>query len=93
MAIGPDGARSGAPAQAELEALDEEQLGFLRGMEGILDRELSRHPRGESFVFGIYQELDAPTMDFLVRRYTAAGWSEVLLRPGLTGAHTLVLVP
>lgn len=93
MAIGPDGTRLDAPCPEDLSGLGEEQLGFLRGLEGIIDRALERHRPGESFVYGIYQELDPPVADFLVRRYRAAGWGEVKLKPGLTGAPSLVLVP
>lgn len=93
MAIGPDGVRLGPPSTAELEALGEERVGFVRGLEGVVDRALERHPAGESFVYGIYQEMDPVTMDFLVRRYTAAGWGDAKLKPGLTGAFLLVLVP
>lgn len=93
MAVGPDGARLAAPTAEELAALGEEQVGFLRGLEGILDRALSGHRPGESFVYGIYQELEPAVVDFLVRRYTAAGWGEVKLKEGLTGAFTLILIP
>lgn len=93
MALGPDGTRLEAPGPEEIGSLTDEQLGFARGLEGIIDRALQRHRPGESFVYGIHQELDPPVADLLVRRYTAAGWSEARLKPGLTGAPTLVLVP
>lgn len=93
MARGPDGARLGAPGAEEVAPLTDEQVGFVRGIEGVVDRALERHPAGDPFLFGIYQELDPPVREFLVRRYAAAGWGEVGLKPGLTGAFSLVLVP
>ena len=93
MARAPDGSSLEDPRPDDLAGLNEEQVGFLRGLEGIVDRALERHRRGESFVYGIHQELDPPVMEFLVRRYRAAGWAEVVLKPGMTGAFSLVLVP
>ena len=91
--MGPDGAHADAPATADLAGLDAEQIAFLRGLEGIIDRALGGHRPGESFVYGIYQELDPPVVEFLVRRYRTAGWAEVKVNAGMTGAHMLVLIP
>jgi hypothetical protein len=44
-------------------------------------------------VYGIHQELSRPIAEALEVRYRAAGWREVRLNRGETGAHTLVLVP
>lgn len=84
MARAPDGTLS-SPA--------DDPGGFVRGLEGTIDRALERHPRGETFLYGIHQELDAATGALLVERYRAAGWSEVHLREGLTGAFNLILIP
>lgn len=44
-------------------------------------------------MYGIHQELPEEVAGALEVRYRAAGWSEVRIRRGETGAHTLVLVP
>lgn len=44
-------------------------------------------------MYGIHQELPEPVAGALVERYRAAGWSDVRLRRGETGAYTLVLIP
>lgn len=58
-----------------------------------MDRALEGHREGESFVYGIHQELPAPVAEALRTRYRAAGWREVRVNQGETGAHTLVLIP
>lgn len=93
MAAGPDGktlepadAAGGAGGEAEVVA-------FVRGLEGTIDRALLRHPRGETFLYGIHQGLDPRMAALLVDRYRRAGWSGVELREGLTGALNLILIP
>lgn len=89
MAVGPDGATT-IPAPEETGG---EAAAFVRGLEGTIDRALLRHPRGETFLYGIHQELDPRMAALLVERYRAAGWSAVELREGLTGAYNLILIP
>ena len=83
MALGPDGETTLPPPED----------GFVRGLEGTIDRALLRHPRGETFLYGILQELDPRAAALLVERYRVAGWGEVALREGLTGAYNLLLIP
>lgn len=70
-----------------------DDFAFLRGLEAAIDRALEGHRPGESFVYGIHQELSDDVAGALEARYRAAGWREVRIRPGETGAHILVLVP
>lgn len=89
MAIGPGGTAPTPLPPSD----DEEAAGFLRGLEGIIDRALRNHPPGDTFVYGIHQDIAAEQLEPLLERYRAAGWGEAKLRPGLTGAVLLVLVP
>lgn len=74
-------------------ALTVDDFAFLRGLEAAIDRALVNHREGESFVYGIHQELSRPVAEALEVRYRAAGWREVRVKRGETGAQTLVLVP
>lgn len=93
MAVGPDGRRLEEPLESGAGGTAAELLDFVRGLEGIIDRALQAHPRGDTFVYGIYQEMDPAVAELLTRRYLGAGWSEARLKPTLTGAATLILVP
>lgn len=74
-------------------ALGADDFAFLLGLEAAIDRALDGHRPGESFVYGIHQEISAPVVEALQARYEGAGWSEVRVRRGETGAHTVVLIP
>lgn len=63
------------------------------GLAAVIDRALARHPAGETFVYGIHQQIGPAAMERLRARFTAAGWSRVSLREGATGAYLLVLSP
>jgi hypothetical protein len=91
MARGPDGTLR-EPAAAE-PALDGDEAAFAAALERIVDRALERHPAGSRFVYGIHQELTPATGRLLAERYRSAGWRDVTLRPGATGAYLLVLTP
>lgn len=71
----------------------EEEESLARGLAGVIDRALERHPAGETFVYGIHQKVAPGVLEFLRRHYVAAGWSRVTLREGATGTHLLVLTP
>jgi hypothetical protein len=90
MAIGPGGV---AVASPDCPGLGVEDLAFVRGLEGVIDRALRGVRPGERFVYGIHQELAPQIAECVVRRYLAAGWSEAVVLPGATGAATLVLAP
>lgn len=90
MARGPDGTLHDPPAPAKP---GDDDLAFATGLEKIIDRAMARLAPGERFVYGIHQALPAGVADHLVRRYRAAGWSEVRLKAGETGAYLLVLEP
>ena len=68
-----------------------DDIALADGLAAVIDRALLRHPAGETFVYGIHQELSPTALDHLRQRYTAAGWREVNLRTGATGSHLLVL--
>ena len=93
MAVGPEGTRLPKPADSEGLGLSSELTGFLEGMEGVIDRALRTQPPGETFVYGVHQDVEAAVLEVLVRRYREAGWSEARIKPVLTGAFTLILVP
>lgn len=63
------------------------------GLAGVIDRALERHPSGEPFLYGIHQHLSPGARERLRQHYLEAGWSEVVLREGATGAHLLILTP
>ena len=73
--------------------LAEDHSGFVDGLEGVVDRALQNHRPGERFLFGIHQALPADVERCLIDRYRAAGWGDVRVVPGATGAATLVLAP
>ena len=70
-----------------------EDLVLADGLAAVIDKALERHPRGETFVYGIHQGLSPGALERLREHYEAAGWSGVSLREGATGAHLLVLRP
>jgi hypothetical protein len=70
-----------------------EELALAIGLEKIIDRAMARLGSGERFVYGIHQELPPAVAEHIVRRYREAGWSDVRLKPGETGAWLLVLQP
>lgn len=90
MAVGPGGAGGAAAPCAGLGA---EEVAFVLGLEGVIDRALRGVRPGERFVYGIHQELAAPLARCLEQRYLEAGWAEARVLPGATGAATLVLAP
>lgn len=90
MARGPDGSVAGSVDCADLSA---EDRAFVLGLEGTIDRALQRLRPGERFVYGIHQELPDPIARCLIARYRAAGWTDVQVLPGATGAAMLVLAP
>lgn len=73
------------------DALDAEHNAFLTGLEGVIDRALRNHRPGARFVFGIHQALAPAIEECVVQRYRDAGWREVRVVPGATGAATLIL--
>jgi hypothetical protein len=68
-----------------------EDLSLADGLAAVIDRALARHPAGETFVYGIHQELSPSALERLRERYLAAGWGDVSLREGATGSYLLVL--
>lgn len=52
---------------------------------------MDSHRWGDSFVYGIHQALSPRMMAALARRYREAGWGDVRIREGATGAFMLVL--
>jgi hypothetical protein len=80
-------------AHATCAGLSADEQAFLSGLEGVLDRAIAKLRPGERFVFGVHQELPPAVAECLVRRYREAGWAEVELIPGETGAYTLLLEP
>jgi hypothetical protein len=90
MARTPSG---GIADSAACEGLNADEETFARGLEGVIDKVLERLPSGERLVYGIHQEIGSAIAACLVRRYRAAGWGDVRIVPGATGAVTLVLAP
>ena len=91
MARGPDGITCAAELDRTAEGLNRMESELAFGLEKIIDRTLEGHRRGEPFVYGIHQALSPRMIDSLTRRYREAGWSELLIREGATGAFMLVL--
>lgn len=79
------------PVQREEEGGEEAVLAA--GLAGVIDRALTRHPRGDTFVYGIHQEISPAVVERLRQRYVSSGWSRVTLRAGATGAYMLILTP
>jgi hypothetical protein len=73
--------------------LTADDFAFLRGIEAAIDRALEGHRAGETFVYGIHQEMPVDVPRALADRYRSAGWSEVTVKPGETGGHTVVMIP
>lgn len=92
MPRSPTGSRETGISKATT-TLGVDDFMFLQGIEAGIDRALERHRPGESFVYGIHQELSEPIASALCARYRAVGWSDVRVRQGETGAHTIVLIP
>ncbi|HET7322025.1 MAG TPA: hypothetical protein VFI96_05995, partial [Longimicrobiaceae bacterium] len=69
------------------------EMEFTRGLEKIVDGALQGVPAGHPFIYGIHQGLSPRMMEALRTRYRQAGWSEVILTEGLTGAYMLTLRP
>lgn len=70
-----------------------EAAALANGLAAVIDRALVRHPAGETFVYGIHQEIAPAVVEHLRSRYLATGWRRVTLRQGATGAYMLVLTP
>jgi hypothetical protein len=92
MARSPDGTQL-EPAMPPPAVLQGDEPAFALGLEKIIDRAMARLAPGEPFVYGIHQELPPRVAAHLVERYRQAGWREVSLKPGETGAFLLVLRP
>lgn len=92
MPRSPNGSRP-TNASAVKTTLAAGDFAFLLGLEAAIDGALDGHRPGESFVYGIHQEMPAGVAEALEARYRAAGWSEARVKPGETGAHVVVLVP
>lgn len=93
MARGPDGGVLPPDEPGSAGGLSSEDLSFARGLEAIIDRALQRSPPGDAFVYGIHQGISGEAAEYLRARYSAAGWGEVSLKPGATGALLLSLYP
>lgn len=76
-----------------LDAPAGEDVALADGLAGVIDRVLERHPAGETFVYGIHQQVGSGTLARLRERYLAAGWGRVEVREGATGGHLLILSP
>ena len=70
-----------------------EETALAKGLAAVIDRALARHPRNETFVYGIHQELAPGVAERLREHYVAAGYTGVSLREGASGAYLLVLRP
>jgi hypothetical protein len=70
-----------------------EDAALAKGLAAVIDRALARHPRNETFVYGIHQELAPGVAECLRAHYVDAGWTGVTLREGASGAYLLVLRP
>jgi hypothetical protein len=92
MPRSPNGSRS-TDVTAVTTTLAASDFAFLLGVEAAIDRALDGHRPGESFVYGIHQEMPAGVAEALEARYRAAGWAEARVKRGETGAHLVVLVP
>jgi hypothetical protein len=92
MARGPDGVTLAAELD-DASGLNPAELTFTLGLEKIIDGALTGYRPGMPFVYGIHQALSPRMIEALRARYREAGWGEVLLREGATGAYMLVLRP
>lgn len=70
-----------------------EEAALANGLAAVIDRAVARHPRSETFVYGIHQELAPGVAAHLRAHYLDAGWTSVSLREGASGAYLLVLRP
>jgi hypothetical protein len=93
MARGPDGGPLSGGLDRGAAGLNRLEYELTAGLEEVIDRTLAGHRRGDPFVYGIHQALSPRMAEALRRRYREAGWREVILREGATGAHVLVLHP
>lgn len=94
MARGPDGVSRATDLDPGAEGLNRIEFDLTLGLEKVIDWTLEqRHRAGDPFVYGIHQSLSPRMVEALRRRYAEAGWTEVILREGLTGAFMLVLHP
>ena len=93
MARGPDAVSRTADLDPEAGGLNRMEHELAYGLEKIIDRAMDSHRWGDAFVYGIHQALSPRMMEVIRRRYREAGWSEVSLREGATGAYMLVLHP
>ena len=89
MALSPEGEL--AAKGTAYDRLPADGRVFLEGLEAAIDAVLRRVPRGERLVYGIHQELSEEMGESLAERYRSAGWGDVRLLPGATGAMTLVI--
>lgn len=92
MARGPSGSRS-TDVSGVVTTLSASDFAFLSGIEAAIDRALENHRAGETFVYGVHQEMPAGVPEALAARYRAAGWSNATVKKGETGAHNIVLNP
>lgn len=92
MARGPSGTRS-TDAAGVVTTLSATDFAFLSGIEAAIDRALENHRAGDTFVYGIHQEMPAGVPEALAARYRAAGWGDATVKQSETGAYMVVLNP
>jgi len=68
-----------------------EEAALADGLAAVIDRMLERHPAGDTFLYGIHQTISPGMLTYLRRHFRRAGWAQVTVREGATGAHLLVL--
>lgn len=91
MARGPDGSFLPHDLTAEEAGLNKLEFEMTRGLEQVLDGAVAGYQGSAPFAYGIHQALSPRMRDVLERRYREAGWGDVRLTEGATGACIIVL--
>jgi hypothetical protein len=91
MAIGPDGSLLLHELNAEEAGLNRLEFEMTRGLEQVLDGAVAGYHGTAPFAYGIHQALSPRMREVLERRYRAAGWGDVRVTEGATGACIIVL--
>lgn len=91
MARGPDGSTFPDEISCEAEGFNRMEFELTVGLEQVIDGAIRDYRGTGPFAYGVQQALSPKMKDVLARRYRAAGWSDVRISGGATGASVFVL--
>ena len=91
MARGPDGSSHPHEIDRAAERLNSMEYELALGIEKVVDGAIAGYRGGGPFAYGIHQALSPRMRDVLARRYREAGWGDVRVTEGATGACIFVL--